>query len=265
MAMINGLDRFTTFFEGYEDRFVLIGGVAAMQWLDAAGLHPRATKDFDIVLMVDTLDAPFFNRFWEFVRSGGYSNLQKSTGNRVYYRFTDPVEKDYPFMLEIFSRVPEGVMLWGDPAIVPIPAGDDASSLSAILMDEAYYAMVRENRVMAAGLPLLSPECLILLKARAWLDLTARRREGHHVDERDIKKHRTDIFKLALLLTQDRRLHIPQTVRRDLLDFLGHFPPDAADWAGIRQSSGVAERMPRPAGLLRIIELHFPALEEKRP
>lgn len=75
-------------------------------------------------------------------------------------------------MLEIFSRAPEGLALWGDPVIVPIPAEDDASSLSAILMDEEYYAIVKNYRQSLNELPLLLPSSLISLKAKAWLDIS---------------------------------------------------------------------------------------------
>lgn len=81
--MITGLDRFRGFFREYNEHFVLIGGVAAMQWLEEAGLHARATKDIDMVLMIESLDDRFLNRFWQFVKEGAYSNRQKSTGSRI--------------------------------------------------------------------------------------------------------------------------------------------------------------------------------------
>jgi hypothetical protein len=255
--MISGLERFRGFFQGYDEHYVLIGGVATMQWLEDAGMQPRATKDFDIVLMVERLNDRFLNRFWEFVTTGGYSNLQKGTGKPAYYRFAGPREKDWPFMIEVFSRVPEGIAIWGDPSIVPIPADEDASSLSAILMEQSYYSIVTENRETKDGLPLLSHEGLILLKAKAWLDLTARKAKGHHVDERDIKKHRNDVFRLTLLLTQDRTMDIPKTVHRDLLEFLGHFPADSPNWTSIRQASGTPNRMPPPADMLDILKRHY--------
>lgn len=255
--MIVGLDRFRDFFRDYGEHYVLIGGVAAMQWLEEAGLHVRATKDFDLVLLVENLDDRFLNHFWQFVKEGGYSNLQKSTSSRIYYRFTAPQENDFPAMLEIFSRAPDGLELWDDQNIVPVPAEDDASSLSAILMDDEYYALVKENRQSVNNLPLLSPQSLILLKAKAWLDINARMQGGHHVDDRHLKKHRTDIFKLALLLTRQDTITIPQTVHQDLQSFLENFPPESPEWGSIRQASGLANQMPAPADLLNIIAQNF--------
>ncbi|MCL4218269.1 MAG: hypothetical protein KJ052_14875 [Candidatus Hydrogenedentes bacterium] len=160
-------------------------------------------------------------------------------------------------MLEIFSRAPEGLALWGDPVIVPIPAEDDASSLSAILMDEEYYAIVKNYRQSLNELPLLLPSSLILLKAKAWLDISTRMREGHRVDDRHLKKHRTDIFKLALLLTTDRFITVPKSVHQDLHAFLHHFPVDSAEWGSIRQASGLANQMPAPGELLDSIAQYF--------
>ena len=124
-------------------------------------------------------------------------------------------------------------------------------------MDDDYYALVRDNRLLREGLPLLSPEGLILLKARAWLDLTRRKGAGHPVDDRDIRKHRTDIFKLALLLTPAQSMSVAQSIHSDLLEFLGHFPADSPQWESIRQASGIKNRMPRPADLLAIVAGHF--------
>ena len=38
--------------------------------------------------------------------------------------------------------------------------------------------------------------CLIALKARAYLNLMADKRDGKHVNTKDIKKHRSDILKM---------------------------------------------------------------------
>ncbi len=236
--MVKGLDRFKESFLGESDQYVLIGGVAAMHWLEQASLQARATKDLDIVLLVEARRSGFQQKFWDFVRAGGYDNRQKSTGDRVYYRFSHPHEEDYPYMLELFSRKPDDLDMTGAPEIIPIPGEDDVSSLSAILMDDAYYKIVRDNVQEEDGLPMLRPEGLILLKARAWLDLTERRDQGG-VDSRDIKKHRTDVFRLSQLLTPAEPVSVPANVHEDLLRFLDHFPEDSVDWIGISQALGV--------------------------
>ena len=68
--MIRGLDLFREHFAGHKNAFVLIGGVACHEWLAAQGLAFRATKDMDMVLIVEALDAAFVKRFWEFIEAG---------------------------------------------------------------------------------------------------------------------------------------------------------------------------------------------------
>lgn len=227
-----------------------------MHWLEQAGLRPRATKDFDLVLVIESLDDRFLSRFWDFIREGGYINKQKSTGKSVFYRFSEPQDEVYPFMLEVFSRLPAQINITGEPTIIPIPAAEEASSLSAILLDEEYYAVIQQNRRNETGLSLLSPEGLIVLKAKAWLDLSRRRAEGQQIDQRDINKHRTDIFKLALLLSGERTT-IPPAIGIDLEQFLDHFPKDSPEWDSIRNSSGLKSRMPEPGVIIEAIRTTF--------
>jgi len=257
--MVKGLDLFKENFRGESDQYVLIGGVAAMHWLEQAALQARATKDLDIVLLVEVKKTSFQRKFWDFVRAGGYENRQKSTGDRVYFRFSHPREEDYPYMLELFARKPEDLDLKGAPEVIPIPGEKGISSLSAILMDDSYYAIVRDNVQEEDGLPMLRPAGLILLKARAWLDLTERKEQGGTVDSRDIKKHRTDVFRLSQLLTPANPVYIPANVHADLHRFLARFPEDSPEWPSISQ--GLAERGRKsaltPADMLSVLRGGF--------
>ncbi len=79
--MVRGIDQFRTHFKDFKDRYVLIGGAACYLALDEAGLEFRATKDIDIVLCLEALDAEFARAIWDFINSGMYKNIQKSTGN----------------------------------------------------------------------------------------------------------------------------------------------------------------------------------------
>ena len=51
---------------------MLIGDVACHLWLSTRGLAFRATKDMDMVLIVEALDAAFVKRLWEFIEAGKY-------------------------------------------------------------------------------------------------------------------------------------------------------------------------------------------------
>jgi hypothetical protein len=73
--MIRGLDLFREYFADYRKAFVLIGGVACHEWLSTQGLAFRATKDMDMVLIVEALDAAFVKRLWEFIEAGKYQGV----------------------------------------------------------------------------------------------------------------------------------------------------------------------------------------------
>ena len=198
--MVRGLELFKAHFKGHEDCFVLIGGTACDLAMDAVGEEFRATKDLDIVLCVEHLTPDFVRAIWEFVRAGRYDNRQRSTGRRLFYRFFEPAVETYPYMLELFSRLPDSLKFKGAGRLTPIPIDGKASSLSAILMDDEYYKFLQHGTTMAEGLPVVRPEYLVPLKARAWLDLVRRRNGGEQVDSDDIRKHRNDVFKLFLIL-----------------------------------------------------------------
>ena len=84
--MVKGLEIFREHFRDYADRYVLIGGAACDIAMTGAGLVFRATKDLDILLYVEALDAAFVRAFWEFVRAGGYEVQEKSAGEKQFYR-----------------------------------------------------------------------------------------------------------------------------------------------------------------------------------
>ena len=224
--MVRGLDLFRKHFSGFEDQYILIGGAACYLAMEDAGLDFRVTKDLDIVLCVEALDGAFVKLFWDFIKEGRYKNRQQSTGKQLFYRFDKPERDDYPWMLELFSRKPDALALSEEAHLTPIPTSDELSSLSAILMDEGYYEFIHASKRRLHGVMAATPECLIPLKAKAWMDLRARKQAGENIDERSIKKHRNDIFKIFQLLTLDTRIKLPRTIREDMTEFLAQLKRD---------------------------------------
>jgi len=94
--MIRGIDSFREWFRDYEDQYAIIGGTACDLLMTDGGLDFRATKDIDLVLIVEAVDSGFANRFWEYVVAGGYEHRNKSTGEAQFYRFTNPQSREYP-------------------------------------------------------------------------------------------------------------------------------------------------------------------------
>ena len=222
--MVRGLDVFRKHFTGFEDRFVLIGGVACDLAMEQAGLEFRATKDFDIVLCIEALDAEFVNRFWDFIEAGGYQQREKSDGKQEYYRFIKPAESTYPEMLELFSRTPLEFDIPESSHLTPIPVDQEIDSLSAILLDTDYYECIQQGRQMIDGIPVLGVEYILPFKAKAWLENTKRKQEGGKVDSRDIRKHRNDVFRLFPLLVPGQRVEISEAIRQDMSQFIEAMP-----------------------------------------
>ena len=181
--MVRGLDLFREAFAAHAHQYVLIGGTAATLAMEDAGLAFRATKDLDVVLHIEAIDAAFGETFWRFVETGQYEIRQASaTGKPMFYRFQKPADARYPAMLELFCRAPEGIELAAGSHLTPIPIDEAVASLSAILLDDDYYAFIQGGRRETNGLPWVGEDRLIPLKAVAWLDLKARQEKGEAVD-----------------------------------------------------------------------------------
>ncbi len=73
----------------------------------------------------------------------------------------------------------------------------------------------------ACDISVLNEKYLIPFKAKAWLDLNAREQHGEHVDGKDLKKHKYDVFRLAQLLAPEDRVSLNDEAYHDLADFLG--------------------------------------------
>jgi len=231
--MIRGLDRFREHFAGYRKAFVLIGGVACHEWLATQSIEFRATKDMDVVLVVEALDKTFVTRFWEFIEAGKYQVREKATGERELYRFQKPQDVAYPVMLEIFTRKPLGIELGAGQHIVPVKFDEGAASLSAILLNDDYYKLIVEHHNEEKNLPFANPAALIPLKARAWLDLSARAERGEKVDGKDIAKHRTDVFRITATLPGGTGPTLPDSIKKDLNAFLEAFPLEHKEWPAV--------------------------------
>ena len=68
----------------------VIGGTACDILEENAGQKPRATKDIDIILIVEALTRDFVKRFWEFIKAGQYETRQRGNGKYEYFRFFKP-------------------------------------------------------------------------------------------------------------------------------------------------------------------------------
>jgi len=218
--MVKGLDIFVDHFREQRGKYVLIGGAACDIAMSGAGLDFRATRDLDIVLIIEALDDEFSKIFWDFIRKGNYKNKQKSTGKKLFYRFYDPEDDSYPTMLELFSRAPDLLSHIPEGQLTPVQFSDEASSLSAILLDDDYYAFIREGISDNPEVSILSPLFLIPLKAKAYLDLNEKKNSGYTIDKRDVLKHRNDVFRLYQILSPESTVALPESIKEDMVRFI---------------------------------------------
>ncbi|MCT4634496.1 MAG: hypothetical protein N4A76_17425 [Firmicutes bacterium] len=72
--MVYGIDKFKEYFADYTGQYVFIGGTACAILLDEMGAEFRATKDLDMVLIIEEIDGEFGERFWSFIEDGKYEH-----------------------------------------------------------------------------------------------------------------------------------------------------------------------------------------------
>ncbi len=179
-----------------------------------------ATKDLDIVLIIEALDESFGNTFWKFIEDGGYQLREKSAGENQFYRFTAPSDSSFPKMIELFSRKPINFELNYDNGLTPIHIEESIASLSAILLDDIYYDLLVKGNIIVDGYSIIQIETVILFKVKAWLDLKAQKESGEHVDSKNIKKHKNDVFRLFANVNPSSRLNLAEEIKIDVNQFI---------------------------------------------
>ncbi|MHC8324477.1 hypothetical protein [Pseudomonas sp. LB1P83] len=190
----------------------------------------RATKDLDVVLIVEALNREFVGQFWKFIKDGGYEVRQNgdSAGDSpVFYRFQDPQDKSFPVQIELFSRVPDGLEHEEAARMTKIPVEEQAASLSAIILDDEYYNFLLAGVDHTQDISHIGADRLIPLKAHAWLNKKAQIDSGVRVDSRDINKHFKDVIMLSVGLTEGM-IKLPERVTLDLTSFLSQVPAELA-------------------------------------
>lgn len=218
--MVKGFDSFKSWLQGYEEQYTIIGGTACDILMAEEGMDFRATKDIDLVLILEAMTPAFGARLWEYIVEGQYQHCNKSTGAPQFYRFSQPKSGDFPAMIELFSRKIDAIQLPENAVLTPLPIDENISSLSAILLDDDYYSFLRNGKVVIDGITVLGPAYLIPFKAKAWLDLSDRKKSGEQVDSKDIRKHKNDVFRLTDLINPEEIVPVPEAILQDIREFV---------------------------------------------
>lgn len=233
--MVVGIDKFRKHLSGHEGKYAIIGGAACDYWFNAAGLRFRVTKDIDVVLCVEVVDAEFGDALNRFLNSGGYEARERSDGRKEFYRFHRPTDKSYPFMIELFARRPDILYLPDGAHLVPIPVEENVASLSAILLEDVYYEALVTAKSIDDDVAIADVRLLIPFKAHAFLNLSESRDQGEEISRDLINKHKKDVFRLAQLLQIDKEIKMSEQIKEDMRHFLAtveadeNFNPNAFD------------------------------------
>lgn len=226
---IKGLDRFAEHFKDYSENYIIVGGTACSLALGDAGISFRATKDIDMIITVEEISHEFGEKFWGFIKDGQYDIYKNKSGVPQYFRFQAPKADGYPSMIELFARKQDIFPESRTSTFIPIVIDEEVSSLSAILLDDEYYAFLKNGRQVLNGISILAPTHLIAFKARAYADLVKRKKGGLHVNDGDLKKHKNDVFRLSQLLTGYEKVECGNQVREDIAMFFALIQDEKID------------------------------------
>lgn len=219
-SAVEGLQEFQQHMQEAEGSYALIGGTACDILLAEAGLSFRATHDFDVVIVADDRLPQTAEAIWTLVRDGGYRCGWGEGKGSCFYRFTEPKRPGYPHMIELFAKCPDFLKGREGIDVAPIHVDENISSLSAILLDDAYYSLFLQGIRTVGGVSVLGTEYIVPFKAKAYLDLKARREAGENVDSRKVKKHKRDALRLAQLLGESEGVDLRGELKDDMLAFV---------------------------------------------
>ena len=228
--MVKGLDTFRKYFADYEKQYVLIGGAACDIEFESNEASFRATRDLDMVLIIEALTPEFGGKLWQFILDGKYRNKSTNGGKPQFYK---PEDDSFPKMIELFCR--SDFELIKAEGITPIHIDDEISSLSAIMLNDDYYKVLIDGKVLRNGLSILRPEYIILFKAKAYLDLKMRKEMGEKVDSSDIKKHKKDVLHIASELMLEKVEDLSTTVNADIHNFIQALDKEPFDQNSLKE------------------------------
>ena len=122
-----------------------------------------------------------------------------------------------------------------DVDIVHIPMEGYTSSFSAIIMDEAYYDFAIEHSEIVGDIRILKPEALIVLKAVAYNENLRRKETGANVDQRDVDKHKKDVYRLAYVFDGSERFEVNETIKAQMKAFISEVEKSPIDGKGMKE------------------------------
>ncbi|MBO4719707.1 MAG: hypothetical protein J5658_07530 [Prevotella sp.] len=119
-------------------------------------------------------------------------------------------------------------------------------------MDDAYYDFAVSHSDIVGDIRILKPEALIVLKAVAFLENQRLKEKGDPVDQKDIDKHKRDIYRLAYVFDGSERYEVSDTIKERLRAFVEEVEKSPIDGKNMMRGQGIpAMGMVEFVGLLR--------------
>ncbi|MBS3991855.1 MAG: hypothetical protein KGZ51_07250 [Erysipelothrix sp.] len=218
--MVHGIEIFREYFKEHAHQYVLIGGTACDILMDDLGSSFRATKDLDVVLIIESFDAKFSEQLWKFINDGGYEHREKETSRNQFYRFIKPKNSSFPKQIELFCKLPDVIELGLNQRYTPLVVNDNIISLSAILLDDNYYDLLISRKKNLDELSLIDIETAIVFKIKAWLDNKAKRESGEKISSTDVNKHKNDVLRLLINISPSTKIQLTDAVKYDVVQFI---------------------------------------------
>ena len=218
--MINkrNIETLVSFLGDNKESYFLIGGNAVAMHLDKLGTGFRRTEDFDIVLITKIDNSSFSKRIADLLIKGGYENKYRNE-KKTAYRFEKPKSAGYPKVIEFFTKEGEFPQSL-DNRFAKLNIEVDEEKISAIVLDSDVYEFAKRHVVYDYVLPIVDIKGLIALKSLAYfknLELFNQKL----VDSNDYAKHRKDIYRLLMILTDFEPIKdLPESLKTTLNSFL---------------------------------------------
>lgn len=240
--MVRGLEIFKEYFQDHINHFILIGGTACeLNLADLGGF--RATRDIDMLILLENMDRSFAECFHRFLLAGKYQCYLAKNHKKHFYRFLNPEDGNFPPQIELLSR--SLLPRHKDLKYTPLSEDQYIRSMSAIILSDDYYEYGLSHRVFLEGLPCLDSEALIVFKVAAYLNLYRQKKLARDSVRRDdISKHRNDIFRLLGTLVIQSPVNVSESIRGSLKEFIEIFHEGNPEWRAITQSIGPLSATP---------------------
>jgi hypothetical protein len=208
---------------------------------NGAGLAFRATKDLDIVLYVRDIGCRVRSRVLGIRARGRVRSSGEINRREAVLSLPEAHKRGLSFYAGVVLAAADVLQVAEGSHLTSLPLEENISSLSAILLDNDYYAFIREGSIEIDGVATVGAARLIALKAPAWLDLTEREKRGEQIDSKTIKKHKNDVFRLYQILYPASDPEAPAAVRKDIREFISRMRGEDVDLKALGIRAGTRD------------------------